>query len=118
MLRKQLSYGYALPILRDIKRTAFDIEAGLRTDPHRRHDRGVQVCDRDGIFNGDQRTFVGRFAIHEAALHSSTEHHDTGSAREMTVESIVLDLRDQIDTICGLIRALLNRELLQSTRRD
>ena len=58
-----LRTGLPFPILSDVEGSSFDGVSRFRTDSHRLHDRGMQVCDRNRVFNGDQRSFLGRLSV-------------------------------------------------------
>lgn len=96
-------------VLRDVKRAAFDHENSSWAHAHRGHDRGVEIGEGDGIFDGNEGALVSSRAIEVPLLDAATKHHDTAPAGEVTVESVVFHLSDVIDFMCGLIIRLRTR---------
>ena len=61
--REQLRDRSAFAVFGSIKRAAFNVERGLRADPHRGKHGGVQIVDVDRVFNRQTGALGGRLAV-------------------------------------------------------
>ena len=61
-LSEDIEDGFAVTVSGGVKRTLFNFEGGLRTDPHCSKDGGVKIHYGDRVLHSQQRTLLSCFA--------------------------------------------------------